>query len=241
MFMMLRRSLFFLFIILMGFLFLGCSSTTESLTELPATLLPTNTSTATSLPPTATLTEVPSTETPTAVPSDTAVPLPTNTPTTTPTETATPTVTANPDSSSGSGLGGVGTVLIYYIHQGTGGPVCGTDSVVGVGSGVKGSGDVARDVKEALKKLFSYKNKKVGELFNPLHRSNIKVQAVEFNPGSGLISVHLTGSYKPTGNDCDNTRVKAQVWTTVRQFSAVKATNIFLNGIPFGDRLSNDK
>jgi hypothetical protein len=81
----------------------------------------------------------------------------------------------------------------------------------------------------------------VGGLLNPLFRSNLRVNNVIFNSKNGLITVDLTGTYKPTGDDCDNSRVKAQIWQTIRQYREIKATNIYLNGIPFGDRLSNDK
>ncbi len=109
-----------------------------------------------------------------------------------------------------------------------------------VSSGVKRTNDISENVKGALEVLLSYKSEYVGGLLNPLFRSNIRVQSVSFNQKNGLITVELSGTYKPTGDKCDNTRVKAQIWQTVRQFSAVKATNIYLNGIPFGDRVSND-
>ena len=65
------------------------------------------------------------------------------------------------------------------------------------------------------------------------------MESVRFN--SGLATVNLRGTYAKPDDDCDNLRVKAQVWTTVRQFRGVRTTNIYLNGIPFGDRVSNDK
>jgi hypothetical protein len=58
---------------------------------------------------------------------------------------------------------------------------------------------------------------------------------------NGLITVNLKGTYTPSDDDCDNTRVKAQVWNTIKQQQGVETTNIYLNGIPFGDRVSNDK
>jgi hypothetical protein len=111
---------------------------------------------------------------------------------------------------------------------------------VAVSSGVERTSNISSNVKDALDVLFSYKSEYVGGLLNPLYRSNIRVESVDFNSKNGLITVNLQGTYKPTGDKCDNTRVKAQIWQTVRQFSAVKATNIYLNGIPFGDRVSND-
>jgi hypothetical protein len=87
----------------------------------------------------------------------------------------------------------------------------------------------------------SNKSEYVSGLHNPLFRSNIKVADVRFKRSSGLITVNLKGTYKKPQDDCDNLGVKAQVWSTVKQFRGVKMTNIYLNGIPFGDRVSNDK
>lgn len=129
---------------------------------------------------------------------------------------------------------------MYLIQEGTGGPICG-DSAFPVSSGVERKGDVASEVSAALKQLFSIKEDYVGGFLNSLHRSQLRVNKVKFNPENGLITVDLQGSYRPTGDPCDNTRVKAQIWSTIRQYEEIKATNIFLDGIPFGDRLSNDK
>jgi hypothetical protein len=131
-------------------------------------------------------------------------------------------------------------VWIYFIQPDTGGPICG-DTAVAVSSGVPRSGDIADNTTAALKVLFSYTSEYVGSLSNPLWRSNLRVNNVSYNDGNGLITVDLGGTYKPSGDDCDNSRVKAQIWQTIRQWRQVKATNIYLNGIPFGDRLSNDK
>jgi hypothetical protein len=130
-------------------------------------------------------------------------------------------------------------VRIYFVQLETGGSVGCGDSVVAVGSGVKATGDVAKDVKAGLEVLFSNKWDYNGSLYNPLFRSKIKVQNVNFD--GDLISVHLSGDYNPSGDDCDNTRVKAQIWSTIRQFRGISQTNIYLYKVPFGDRLSNDK
>lgn len=107
-------------------------------------------------------------------------------------------------------------------------------------SGIKISGDIEDDVKAGLTKLFSYKDQYYGDLYNPLYRSRIRVQEVDLEK-SGLIDVLMTGSYQPSGDPCDNTGVKGQVWSTIKQFRGVETTNIFLNRVPFGDRVSNDK
>jgi hypothetical protein len=134
-----------------------------------------------------------------------------------------------------------GNVLMYFIQLNTGGGVACGDSVIGVGTGVQSTGNIAKDVSAGLKQLFAADFKYASGLYNPLYVSRINVGNVKFDSKTGLISVWLHGTYKPTGDDCDNLRVKAQVWTTVRQYRDVKMTNIFLNDIPFGDRVSNDK
>jgi hypothetical protein len=129
---------------------------------------------------------------------------------------------------------------MYLIQEGTGGPICG-DSVIPVSSGVERTGSVESDISSALKQLFSIKSAYVGGYLNSLYRSRLRVNNVKFNSKNGLINVDLQGSYQPTGDPCDNSRVKAQIWSTIRQYQEVKATNIYLDGIPFGDRVSNDK
>jgi hypothetical protein len=132
-------------------------------------------------------------------------------------------------------------IRIYYIQLNVGGPVACGDNVIGLGIGEARTSDISKDAEKALQRLLSNKSEYVSGLYNPLYRSNIKVDSVEFRRSNGLITVNLRGTYSKPEDDCDNLRVKAQVWKTVRQFRGVKATNIYLNGIPFGDRVSNDK
>ena len=130
-------------------------------------------------------------------------------------------------------------IYAYYITT-PNGVADGCQSAFGLSIGVSRSNDIAKDVKLALQKLLAVKTEYYGSFYNPLYRSNIKVQHVDFNKRNGLITVELSGTYKPTGEDCDNTGVKSQVWGTIRQFRGIKMTNIYLNNIPFGDRVSND-
>lgn len=228
-----------LFVILALFL-TGCTtaaSTTPSPTSPPptATTLPT----ATPLPPTDTP-EPTATATHTAT--ATSTPLPTET--ATQTETPSPTPSETPTPAPASGGGGVAAVenpiLMYFISLGDGGPVACGDYIIGVSTGVSRSNDVARDITIGLERLFSYGEKYEFGLYNPLFRSTIRLDQVSFDEGSGLASVYLRGKYVRPEDKCDNLRVKAQVWTTVRQFRGVKATNIYLNRVPFGDLVSND-
>lgn len=217
----------------------GCATKTPEPTPIPPTptdVTPTITPqpTDTPVPPTPTATETP---TITASSTSTSSPLPTNTLTHTPTYTST-----SPPSSGDTGGGSVeDPIKIYFVQPPVGGAEdCGAVAI-GVGIGQSRSNEISKDAEIALAQLFSYKSEYVFGLYNPLFRSNIKVSDVDFNRSSGLITVNLKGTYKKPQDDCDNLRVKAQVWSTAKQFRGVKVTNIYLNGKPFGDRVSNDK
>jgi len=218
----------------------GCAAPTPDPTPVPPSptlVAPTETQIPASVTPTRTATELP-----TNTPRPTATqpkPSPTATATALPTETATPTATPSQEGAS-LPAASKDSVSFFLIQEQVGGSICG-DAAVAVSSGVKSTGSISDDVSNALKQLFSLKSEYVGGLLNPLFRSNLRVNSVNFNSKNGLITVDLTGTYKPTGDDCDNSRVKAQIWQTIRQYREIKATNIYLNGIPFGDRLSNDK
>jgi hypothetical protein len=231
-----RLTLFFLaFALLLS----ACNSETPQPTPLP---------TETSLLPSATLPPPTQTPAPTATMEPTAtetlVPSATLTPQPSPTETATPTDTLTPLPTRSVSFPSVpfvkDPIYAYYILEQTA-IADGCQPPFGVSIGVSRSGDIAKDVKLALQSLLAVKTEYYGTLYNPLYRSNIKVQSVKFNRSNGLITVELSGTYKPTGDPCDNTGVKSQVWGTIRQFNAIKMTNIYLNDIPFGDRVSNDK
>ena len=199
---------------------------TQSQATPTETPLPTATSTFTPLPPT-----------------DTPTLEPTQTPTLADTETATPTATSTlVPQGGGSTLPGASgdTVNIYFIQHDPGSTACDV-RVIAVSSGVKITGDIEPDIKAGLAKLFSYKEQYYGSFYNPLYRSSIRVKKVSYRSKIGLVDVYMSGDYNPSGDPCDNLRVKAQIWSTIKQFRGVKNTNIFLNNIPFGDRLSNDK
>jgi hypothetical protein len=216
----------------------------------PAPQVPTITPappTETAVPPTSTFTPLP-TDTPTLTsppPTETSTPEPTvtSTPAITDTPAATATFTPPPKPTYPYiplPAASSDTVNIYFVQNIPGSGECNM-RIFAVGSGIKISGDVEDDVKAGLTKLFSYKDTYYGELYNPLHSSRIRVQKVDFNNKTGLIEVWMSGSFKPTGDPCDNTGVKGQVWSTIKQFRGIDTTNIFLNDIPFGDRVSNDK
>lgn len=220
----------------------------QSVNETVPTQPATATFTPSPLPPTATFTAVPATAT--ALPSATPTQLsrqdveatltawPTDTPEPSPSAAASLVAPQN-TSAPGAALPGSveNSVKIFFILKNTGGPICG-DSVIGIGTSIPRTGDVAKDVAAALKLLFTYKSKYVSDLYNPIYASSFNVSDVHMN--SGLITVQMTGKYVRTKEKCDNSRVKAVVWSTIKQFREITATNIYLNRVPFGDLVSND-
>lgn len=222
----------------------GCAAPTQAPPQPSPMLaaLPTGTPLPTQTPPpptaTATLTPLPPTPTGTATttlpPTETLIP--------TPTATLTPTLTSAPLSGrTGSGVAAPAgdEIKIYFIEKDTGGGVGCGDSLISAGSGFARVGDIVKDVEAGLRALFSARWEYSGALYNPVSRSTLGVREVSYE--NGLVQVWLSGEYNPSGDSCDNTRVKAQIWSTIRQFRDVDRTNIYLNNVPFGDRLSNDK
>jgi hypothetical protein len=130
-------------------------------------------------------------------------------------------------------------VNIYFVQLNAGIGACG-DRLIAISSGEPITGNIARDVAAGLRKLFSYRQKYYGELYNPQGASRLRVEDVDFEKDTGLIDVYISGTYNRPEDPCDNTRVKAQIWTTIRQFPKITKTNIFLDRVPFGDLLSND-
>lgn len=202
----------------------------------PATPLP---PTATEIPPSPT--QPPPTVTFTPLPTETPVPTETPTPTPIPTETSTPTPTETatatlpPPTPSGEDA-----IYIYYMLLDNGGPVGCGDTAIKINTGLWRTGDVAQDTATALKRLFASHYKDMGNLYNALYASNIKVDTVSFKAFDGIISIRLSGTYGRTDDRCDNSRSRAQVWSTIRQFSDVKTIDILLNGNLLGDILAND-
>lgn len=210
----------------------GCTTSSNEFVATPITTIQPTVSytqaapTMTPIPPTIT-----STASATLTPSATA----TSQPTETPTPSSTATETLKPPTPSGEEA-----VYVYYIQLETGGPVSCGDSLIRANTGVWRTGDVEADVTTALNRLF-YKREFIGSLYNPIFRSNFQVQSVEFKDFSGYIEVNLVGTYVRSDDRCDDSRVRAQVWTTIRQFAGVKTVKVLLNGNLLGDILATGK
>ena len=94
-------------------------------------------------------------------------------------------------------------------------------------------------MRTALGRLF-FKRQWFGKLYNPIYLSNFAVADVTFDKYSGEISVNLKGTYVRSDDRCDNGRVRAQIWTTIRQFKDIKTVYILLNTSLLGDILSTE-
>ncbi len=140
-------------------------------------------------------------------------------------------MTAPPPTPSGEDA-----IYLYYIQLNTDGPVACGDSLIPLNTGVARTGDVEADVAVALGRLF-YQREYFGNLYNALFRSNMSVTRVEFEENTGLVNVYLDGTYVRSGDRCDDRRVRAQVWTTIRQFKVIKTVYILLRTSLLGDLL----
>ncbi len=134
---------------------------------------------------------------------------------------------------------GEDAIYVYYILLDTGGPVACGDSLVAANTGLSRTGDVEEDVRTALGRLF-FKRQWFGKLYSPVYLSNLGVSDVSFDNYTGEISVNLEGTYVRSDDRCDNGRVRAQIWTTIRQFKDIKTVYILLNDNLLGDILATE-
>lgn len=218
-------------LLMIALLLAACSPAGVQSTQLPASETPAPSQTP--APPTETaLPSATATNIPTEVPTDTATAVPTETaaPSSTPTETVPPPTPSGDDA-----------IYIYYVQKDTGGPVACGDSVIMVNTGLYRTGDVEQDVATALSQLFSYHRDYWGELYNSLWKSNMAVTSVEYTPAQSKVSIQLDGTYVRTGDPCDNSRSRAQIWSTIRQFDGVQEVYILLRGSLLGDILAARK
>jgi spore germination protein GerM len=109
-----------------------------------------------------------------------------------------------------------------------------------VNTGLYRTGNNEADITTALSRLFN-KQEYLGNLYNPVFRSNWKIISVNFKDYEGLADISLDGAYVRSGDTCDDSRVRAQIWSTIRQFPGVKTVYILLNGNLLGDILATGK
>ena len=89
----------------------------------------------------------------------------------------------------------------------------------------------------SLTQLFSLNDQYYGEsgLYNALYRSDLEVVSAVIE--NGKATIRLSGQLS-LGGVCDNPRVEGQIRATAEQFESVQAVDIFLNGQPLEESLS---
>jgi hypothetical protein len=92
-------------------------------------------------------------------------------------------------------------------------------------------------LRAALETLLGIKTQYYGQsgLYNALYQSDLTIADLRIDKGKA--SIHLAGRLL-LGGVCDAPRVEAQLVETAKQFSTVKEVEIFINGKPVKDVLS---
>ncbi len=92
-------------------------------------------------------------------------------------------------------------------------------------------------LRAALEILLGIQQQYYGQsgLYNALYQSNLTIEDLRIE--NGRASIRLAGKLL-LGGVCDNPRVEAQLVETAKQFSTVKEVEIFINGKPLKDVLS---
>ena len=130
------------------------------------------------------------------------------------------------------------TVKIFLVATGDNGAAgkmigCG-DSLVPVTKQIMPTQGVLR---AALEILLGIQQQYYGQsgLYNALYQSNLTIEDLRVE--NGRASIRLAGKLL-LGGVCDNPRVEAQLVETAKQFSTVKEVEIFINGKPLKNVLS---
>lgn len=182
---------------------------------------------------------------PTIVPptSATQILLPTAAATFTPTQTSTPTATLTPavvktPTRTPTLAPGTMKIKLFFVALNDNGKSgikigCG-DSLVAVDRLIPATN---APLTAALKELFALHDRYYGQsgLYNALANANLKLDSAAIV--NGTATVKLSGTLG-LGGVCDDPRAQEQLKQVVLQFSTVKQANIFLNGIPLEQALS---
>lgn len=92
------------------------------------------------------------------------------------------------------------------------------------------------DIEVALNALFSVGTEYVGNYYNPIHQSSLRVKDVDFD--NGRPTIRLGGTFVKPKNKCEAERIHLVVWKTASQFSSVTSRPIiFVNNALLGDLL----
>lgn len=128
-------------------------------------------------------------------------------------------------------------ILYFLIAEDTGGTVACGDSLVAINTGILRTGDAAEDVKIAMRALIAIGSPYVSGLRHSGYQSNLQVVSVEYNAGTQVANVYLTGTVIKPEDNCDKERFRVQIFATARQFSNVVKAFVWVGSTPIGDYL----
>jgi len=143
--------------------------------------------------------------------------------------TVTPTVTPTPTVAPGVEI----RVQLFAIALGAGNLGCGDAVVPAVTRDIAPTRAPLTATLEELLALGSSIPERP-DLYNALDQSDLQVEGIDLVGDTAI--VRLVGAFQ-IGGVCDEPRVRAQVESTVLQFSAVRQTVIFVNGVRLEDLL----
>jgi len=128
----------------------------------------------------------------------------------------------------------------YMIALNTGGSIGCGDSLTWFYSGIPNKNAPAENALAALNALFNIKTETYAGFNNPIYTSNMQAQSISLDPSTGVAIVHLSGTFVKPRDLCEKARMRAQIWTTILQFEAIKDANIWIGNKLLGDLLAID-
>ena len=127
----------------------------------------------------------------------------------------------------------------YLIIPDNGGPFACGDGLVYYYSGIK-SKETEDDIKVALNALFSVREEYVGDHYNPVYKSSLKVKGVDIEDGQ--VTIWLSGKFVKPRSVCEAKRIHLQIWKTARLGSTIKQRPIiYVHNALLGDLLQDVK
>lgn len=128
-------------------------------------------------------------------------------------------------------------ILFYLIAEDTGGTVACGDSLVAMNTGILRTGNAAEDVKIAMRALLNIGSPYVSGLRHSGYQSNLQVISAEYNSGTQVVNVNLTGTVIKPDDNCDKERFRVQIFATAQQFKNVVKAFVWVGSTPIGDYL----
>jgi hypothetical protein len=127
----------------------------------------------------------------------------------------------------------------FLVIPDNGGPFACGDGLVYFYSNKKGK-SLEENIEVALNALFSVKSEYVGDYYNPIYQSNMRVKRVVIE--NGKASIYLGGKFVNPKSDCEAKRMHQVIWSTAWQFgSLTHRPVIWINNVLLGDLIENVK